>query len=89
MVTPLPADSFTISGKVNLAAGESVNVYVDRDTTPVPVTVNPDGSFTSGPITLNNDQYWYAGRHFVALSLADGINVDTVVYQVSVPGASA
>jgi len=85
VVTPLPADSFTISGQVNLAAGESVNVYVDRDPAPVPVTVNPDGSFTSGPITLNNDQYWYAGHHYVAVSLASGIDVNTVVYQVSVP----
>ncbi len=85
-VTPLPADSFTISGKVNLVAGESVNLYVDRDTTPVPVTVSADGSFTSAPITLDNDEYWYAGRHYVSVNLADGINVDTVVCQVSVPG---
>lgn len=91
VVTALPSDSFTISGAVNLAAypgfltGGSVAVYVDRDTTPVPVTVQPDGSFTSGPITLNNDEYWYAGRHYVAVSLANGINVDTEVYQVSVP----
>ena len=49
------------------------------------MTVNPDGSFTSGPITLNNDEYWYAGRHCVAVSLVNGINVNTVVYQVSVP----
>lgn len=93
-VTPLPADTFTISGTVNLAAypgflssGGTVAVYVDRDTAPVPVAVNPDGSFTSGPITLDNSQYWYAGRHYVAVSLSSGINADTVVYQVSVPGA--
>jgi hypothetical protein len=92
VVTALPADEFTISGKVNLAAypgflpGGSIAVYVDRDTTPIPVTVNPDGSFTSGPITLSNDEYWYLGRHYVAVSLANGINVDTMVYQVSVPG---
>lgn len=91
VVAALPSDSFTISGQVNLAAypgfltGGSVAVYVDRDTTPVPATVKPDGSFTSGPITLNNDDYWYAGRHYVAVSLSNGINVDTVVYQVSVP----
>jgi polygalacturonase len=92
VVTALPADEFTISGKVNLAAypgflpGGSIAVYVDRDTTPIPVTVNPDGSFTSGPITLSNDEYWYLGRHYVAVSLANGINVDTMVYQVSIPG---
>ncbi len=90
-VTALPSDTFTISGAVNLAAypgfltGGSVAVYVDRDTSPVPVTIQPDGSFTSGPITLNNGQYWYAGRHYVAVSLSNGINVDTEVYQVSVP----
>lgn len=91
VVTALPSDSFTISGQINLAAypgfltGGSVAVYVDRDTTPVPVTIQPDGSFTSDPITLNNGQYWYADRHYVAVNLANGINVDTVVYQVSVP----
>jgi polygalacturonase len=90
-VTPLPSGTFTISGTVNLAAypgfltGGSVAVYVDRDTTPVPVTIQPDGSFTSSPITVNNGQYWYAGRHYVAVRLANGINVDTEVYQVSVP----
>jgi polygalacturonase len=93
VITSLPAQSFTISGKVNLAmypgflSGGSVTVYVDRGTTGVPVTLNPDGSFTSGPITLSNDEYWYIDRHYVAVSLSNGINVDTVVYQVSVPSA--
>ncbi|HSZ39647.1 MAG TPA: glycosyl hydrolase family 28 protein [Trebonia sp.] len=87
-VTAIPADTFTISGTVPpdfLSSGGTVSVYVDRDTTPVPVTVSPAGSFTSGPITLNNDEYWYLGRHYVAVSLADGIDVATVVYQLSVP----
>ena len=51
------------------------------------MTLNPDGSFTSAPITLSNDEYWYAGRHYVAVSLSDGIDLDTAVYQVSVPAA--
>ncbi|MGH3167518.1 MAG: glycoside hydrolase family 28 protein, partial [Trebonia sp.] len=87
-VTPLPADTFTISGAVPpgfLSSGGTVSVYVDRGTTPVPVTVSPDGSFTSDPITLNNDEYWYAGRHYVAVNLANGIDVNTAVYQVTVP----
>ena len=88
VITRLPSDSFTISGQVNLAAspgffpGGSVAIFVDRDTTPVPVTLNPDGSFTSGPITLNDDQYWYQGRHFIAVNFYHGIDINTTVYQV-------
>jgi polygalacturonase len=95
LITPLPSQSFTISGKVNLAvfpgfpSGGSIAVYVDRDATAVPVTLNPDGSFTSAPITLSNDEYWYTGRHYIAVSLSDGINIDTAVYQVSVPDPAA
>lgn len=75
MLTADPADVVELTQQ--LVAVDSVN--------PVPVTVQPDGSFTSGPITLNNDEYWYAGRHYVAVSLSSGINADTEVYQVSVP----
>jgi polygalacturonase len=87
VVSRLPSDTFTISGRVDLAAdpgflpGGSVAVFVDRDTTPVPVTLSPDGSFTSAPITLDDGQYWYQGRHYIAVSLANGIDVNTVVYQ--------
>jgi hypothetical protein len=45
------------------------------------VTLSPDGSFTSAPITLDDGQYWYQGRHYIAVSLANGIDVNTVVYQ--------
>ena len=52
----------------------------------------PDGRewLTHGQTSRRNgthrcDRYWYAGRHYVAVSLSNGINVDTVVYQVSVP----
>jgi polygalacturonase len=88
LVTRLPSDTFTISGQVDLAAspgflpGGSVAIFVDRDTTPVPVTLNPDGSFTSGPITLNDGQYWYQGRHYIAVNFYNGIDINTTVYQV-------
>ncbi|HLH59368.1 MAG TPA: glycosyl hydrolase family 28 protein [Streptosporangiaceae bacterium] len=87
-VTRLPSDSFTLSGQVDLAAspgflpGGTVAVFVDRDTTPVPVTLNPDGQFVTGPITLNDNQYWYAGRHYLAVNFYNGIDINTVVYQV-------
>lgn len=93
VVTVLPDDTFTVSGTVDPAADPgftgrgTVSLHVDRDTTAVPVTVNPDGSFTSSPITLSNDVYWYRGHHFVAVTLSDGINVNTIVYLVRVPGA--
>lgn len=89
--TPLPQDTFTISGTVSpafLAGGGTVSVYIDRGTTPVTATVNPDGSFTTAPVTLDNSAYWYRGRHYVSVNLASGINVNTIVYPVSVPGGS-
>jgi hypothetical protein len=88
LVNRLPSDTFTISGQVNLAAspgflpGGSVAIFVDREATSVPVTLNPDGTFTSGPITLNDDQYWYRGRHYIAVNFYNGININTEVYQV-------
>jgi hypothetical protein len=88
VINRLPSDTFTISGQVDLAAfpgflpGGSVAIFVDRGTTPVPVTLSPDGDFTSGPITLNDDQYWYEGRHYIAVNFYNGININTEVYQV-------
>jgi polygalacturonase len=88
LVSKLPSDTFTISGQVDLAAspgflpGGSVAIFVDRQTAPVPVTLNPDGSFTSGPITLNDDQYWYQGRHYIAVNFYNGVDINTTVYQV-------
>ena len=91
-VNKLKANTFTLSGKVDSAADPgflqrgTVSFRIDRATTPMPVTVKPDGSFTSAPITLSNDIYWYQGMHFIAVTLADGINVNTIVYEVRVPG---
>jgi len=88
LVSKLPSDTFTISGQLDLAAspgflpGGSVAIFVDRQTTPIPVTLNPDGSFTSGPITLNDDQYWYQGRHYIAVNFYNGVDINTTVYQV-------
>jgi polygalacturonase len=87
VVNRLPSDTFTISGRVDLDAdpgflpGGSVAIFVDRSTTPVPVTLSPDGSFTSAPITLDDDQYWYQGRHYIAVNFYNGIDINTVVYQ--------
>src|SRR5205823_2258316 len=65
LINRIPGSSFAISGKVDLASDPNfatagaVRVYVDRSTTAIPVTLNSDGSFTSGTITLNDAQFWY------------------------------
>jgi hypothetical protein len=86
----VPQNSFTISGRVDLAEspaflpGGTVRVFVDRSTTPVPVTLNPDGSFTTGVITVDDSQYWYIDRRYVTVNFYNGIDINTVVYQVAV-----
>lgn len=94
LVTPVPAATFTVHGKVDLAAYPSfvhtgtIRVFVDRAETAVPATLDPDGTFHSGPITLDDDQSWYSDRHYVAVNLHDGINMNTSVYQVVVRGTT-
>jgi hypothetical protein len=89
-ITRLPGRTFTVSGKVDLDAypgfvgGGTVQVFVDRDTTPIPATLSADGSFTSDPITLDDEPYWYIDRHYVAVSFFNGINMNTAVYHVAV-----
>lgn len=80
-VTELPQHTFTLSGSAD--PGLTVSVYLDRSTTPIPVTVQPDGSFATAPITLDDSQYWYTDRHYVAVNLYSGLDVNTVVYQVA------
>ncbi len=58
-------------------------MFLDRDPTPINVTVNPDGSFTTAPITLDNNQYWYRGRHYLSINLQTGIDMKTTVYQLT------
>jgi polygalacturonase len=82
-ITTVPAATFTLEGKVDFPQFlGTVRVFVDRSTTPIPVTLREDGSFTSAPITLDDNQHWYRDRHYVAVNLYAGINVNTVVYQV-------
>jgi polygalacturonase len=90
VINAVSANNFTVSGRVDLAAspgfvtGGTVRVLVDRNTTAIPVTLNADGSFTSGTITLDDNQYWYVDRHYVAVNFFKGININTMVYQVAV-----
>jgi polygalacturonase len=90
-ITELPERTFTISGKVDLEAypgfadGGAMRIFVDRSSTPVPVTLEPDGSFTSDPIVLPETRPpWYIDRHYVAVNFFNGINMNTMVYQVAV-----
>lgn len=83
VVNAIPQHTFTLSGKAD--PNVTVSVFVDRDSNPVPVSIQADGSFTTDPVTLDDSQYWYAGRHYVAVNLYHGLEVNTVVYQVATP----
>lgn len=87
-VNQVPAQTFTVTGTV-ADYGQlqpAVQVFLDRSRTPVSVTVSPDGSFQAGPITLDDTQYWYRGSHYLSVNLRTGIDVNTVVYQVTTAG---
>jgi hypothetical protein len=90
IVVPVPDAGFTVTGKVDLATYPefvrtgTVRVFVDRGEVPIPAVLAPDGSFQAGPVTVNDDQSWYRDRHYVAVNLFDGINLNTMVYQVAV-----
>ncbi|MET7752496.1 glycosyl hydrolase family 28 protein [Micromonospora sp. NPDC005367] len=92
-ITAVPARTFTLRGRVDLTAhpdfvaGGTVRVFVDRSGTPIPAALAADGSFTTGPITLDDDQSWYQDRHYVAVNFYNGINMNTAVYQVAVAPA--
>ncbi len=79
----VPQHTFTLTGRAE--PGVEVSAFLDRDPNPVPVSVEPDGSFTTAPITLDNEQYWYIDRHYVAINLNRGLDINTVVYQVAAP----
>ncbi|MFG2926693.1 glycosyl hydrolase family 28 protein [Streptomyces sp. NPDC048305] len=87
-VTTLPAGAFRIAGRIDLAkyptflTGGVIRAFVDRSSTATAVTVNSDGTFVSDPITLDDSQSWYTDRHYVAVNLYNGINMNTMVYQV-------
>jgi hypothetical protein len=91
-VIPVPGRTFRIAGAVDLSTAPdfpragTLRILVDRDDTPVPVQVRADGTFLSDPVTLDDDQPWYRDRHYVAVNLwaADGIDINTTVYQVAV-----
>ncbi|MFJ9087903.1 glycosyl hydrolase family 28 protein [Streptomyces sp. NPDC102384] len=89
IITPVPADTFTLSGAVDLTSHPhfpqtgTIRAFLDRDTTPITVHLSADGTFHSDPITLNDDQPWYRDRHYVAINFYDGIDINTEVYQVT------
>lgn len=89
-VTAVPTPTFRIAGKVDLtnhptfATAGALRIYVDRDATPVSATLNADGTFVSAPITLNDDQYWYRDRHYIAINISQGLDINTIVHHVAV-----
>ncbi|BDZ64433.1 DUF4832 domain-containing protein [Agromyces mangrovi Wang et al. 2018] len=89
-VHTVPGDVVTITGKVDLADHPDfpeqgqLRVYVDRDTSPIAATIEADGTFTTAPITLDDDQHWYRDRHYVAVNLSHGLDIQTVVYHLQV-----
>jgi polygalacturonase len=84
-VNHLPSPTFTVTGRVAnyQTLTPTVQVFLDRDRTPINVTVDPDGSFTTAPITLDNNQYWYRGRHYLSINLHTGIDIDSTVYELT------
>ena len=84
-VNRLPSDTFSLSGRVSHyhQLKPAVKVFVDREPNPIPVRVSGDGSFYTSRITLNDKEYWFRGRHYVAIALQAGIDVNTIVYQVA------
>ncbi|MFU8852065.1 glycosyl hydrolase family 28 protein [Micromonospora sp. SL1-18] len=95
VINSVPARSFNIKGKIDLAAypgfveGGTVRIFVDRSSSAIPATLSPDGSFTSDTITVDDDQYWYRDRHYIAVNFFNGLNINTVVYQVAVDDCSS
>ena len=90
VIVPVASPTFRISGKVDLGTypsfitGGTVRVFVDRISTPIAAVLNPDGSFTSNAITLNDNQTWYIDRHYVTVNFFNGLNINSMVYQVAV-----
>jgi hypothetical protein len=90
IINVVGSPTFRISGKVDLGpypafvTGGTVRIFVDRSTAAIPAVLNPDGSFTSNPITLNDNQSWYIDRHYVAVNFFNGLNINPMVYQVVV-----
>ncbi|MFC9528989.1 glycoside hydrolase family 28 protein [Streptomyces sp. NPDC056975] len=91
LITPLSNATFAVAGRVDLskhptfAQTGTIQLFVDRDTTPVALHLEPDGSFLSDPITLDDNQSWYRDRHYLAVNFYDGIDMNTEVYQVTAP----
>jgi len=84
-VTTVPSPTFSLRGKVDRPGfAGTVRVFVDRATTPVPAELAADGTFHTGQITVDDNQYWYVDRHYIAVNFYDGINMNTVVYPVAV-----
>jgi polygalacturonase len=89
IINEVSAKTFKISGKVDLNAypnfttGGAVKFYVDRTTTAINATLNPDGTFISNNITLTDNYYWYTDRHYVTVNFYNGYNINSMVYQIA------
>jgi len=86
VITTVPEATLSLRGRLNLYPGfaGTVRVFVDRETTPVAAELAADGTFHTGQFTVDDDQYWYVDRHYIAVNFYDGINMNTVVYQIAV-----
>jgi polygalacturonase len=90
VINKVSSNTFQLSGKVDLSlypnfvTGGTVRIFVDRSTTPIGATLNPDGSFVSNHITLNDNQSWYIDRHYVTVNFYNGLNMNSMVYQMVV-----
>jgi hypothetical protein len=85
IVNRVPSPTFSLTGKVidYRRLKPTIQVFLDRDPQPIPVRVSANGSFRTGAITLNDNQYWYRGAHYVSVNLHRGIDINTIVYEVA------
>ncbi len=89
VINHVPDKTFQLTGQIDLSSYPNfikngiIKLYLDRDSTPIPVTLNSDGTFKSDPITLNDNQYWYQGQHYVSINFYSGDQINTAVYHVT------
>jgi polygalacturonase len=95
LITTLPTRAFQVSGALDLSTRPSfpttgeIRIFLDRAATPIAAHLQPDGTFLSDPLVLDDNQGWYRDRHYVSVNFDDGIDINTAVYQVAARADSA
>lgn len=78
-------EKFYFSGTVDRNTELSklkIAVFLDRDNQPLKVKLNQNGTFSSDYIKFDDQQYWFAGVHYLSVNLQSSINCNTFVYKI-------